>query len=291
MPDDGSVFWCGQRHRAALSAPHSFQAMSAFKLSIALSALLVATAAAQTTVDDVVAKNLAAKGGIEKLRAITTVKMTGSLKSPSGVTAITTWAKRPSFMRRDNVNDGQTFVTAFDGKTLWQINPLISPRPRDIPAASETRQTPTTSTACCSTTRQKGRTVELVGTEPVQGINMHRLRVTEKNGQIRDIYINAETMLESKAVCRSSRAAARRSSRPNSRTTRRLTDLDADARPADVQRQADDRSHLRPCRVQRPDPRFDVLHAGSVAAGPFRRLLLDVILYIPRPSRSCSFSR
>ncbi len=170
--------------------------MSAFKLSIALSAVLVATAAAQTTVDDVVAKNLAAKGGIEKLRAITTVKMTGSLKSPSGVTAITTWAKRPSFMRRDNVNDGQTFVTAFDGKTLWQINPLISPRPRDIPAPPEAEDFD----SLLLDYKEKGRTVELVATEPVQGINMHRLRVTEKNGQIRDIYINAETMLESKAV-------------------------------------------------------------------------------------------
>ena len=170
--------------------------MSAFKLSIALSAVLVATAAAQTTVDDVVAKNLAAKGGIEKLRAITTVKMTGSLKSPSGVTAITTWAKRPTFMRRDNVNDGQTFVTAFDGKTLWQINPLISPRPRDIPAPPEAEDFD----SLLLDYKDKGRTVELVATEPVQGINMHRLRVTEKNGQIRDIYINAETMLESKAV-------------------------------------------------------------------------------------------
>jgi len=170
--------------------------MSAFKLSLALSAVLVATAAAQTTVDDVVAKNLAAKGGIEKLRAITTVKMTGSLKSPSGVTAITTWAKRPTFMRRDNVNDGQTFVTAFDGKTLWQINPLISPRPREIPAPPEAEDFD----SLLLDYKEKGRTVELVVTEPVQGINMHRLRVTEKNGQIRDIYINAETMLESKAV-------------------------------------------------------------------------------------------
>ena len=170
--------------------------MSAFKLSLALSAVLVATAAAQTTVDDVVAKNLAAKGGIEKLRAITTVKMTGSLKSPSGVTAITTWAKRPTFMRRDNVNDGQTFVTAFDGKTLWQINPLISPRPRDMPAPPEAEDFD----SLLLDYKEKGRTVELVVTEPVQGINMHRLRVTEKNGQIRDIYINAETMLESKAV-------------------------------------------------------------------------------------------
>ena len=170
--------------------------MSAFKLCIALSAVLVAAAAAQTTADDVVAKNLAAKGGVEKLRAITTVKMTGSLKSPSGVTAITTWAKRPSFMRRDNVNDGQTFVMAFDGKTLWQINPLISPRPRDMPAPPEAEDFD----SLLLDYKEKGRTVELVVTEPVQGINMHRLRVTEKNGQIRDIYINAETMLESKAV-------------------------------------------------------------------------------------------
>lgn len=171
--------------------------MSALKLSIALSLILVAPAAAQTTVDDVVARNLAAKGGVEKLRAITTVKMTGSLKSPSGVTAITTWAKRPSFMRRENVNDGQTFVMAFDGKTLWQINPLISPRPRDVPAPPGDAED---FDSLLLDYKEKGRTVELVATEPVQGINMHRLRVTEKNGQIRDIYINAETMLESKTV-------------------------------------------------------------------------------------------
>ena len=196
MPDYGSMSWRGQR-RTVLSAPYFFPAMSALKLSIALSLILVATAAAQTTVDDVVARNLAAKGGVEKLRAITTVKMSGSLKSPSGVTAITTWAKRPSFMRRENVNDGQTFVMAFDGKTLWQINPLISPRPRDVPAPPGDAED---FDSLLLDYKEKGRTVELVATEPVQGINMHRLRVTEKNGQIRDIYINAETMLESKTV-------------------------------------------------------------------------------------------
>jgi len=171
--------------------------MSARKLAIALSVILVATAAAQTTADDVVARNLAAKGGVEKLRAITTVKMTGSLKSPSGVTAITTWAKRPSFMRRENVNDGQTFVMAFDGKSLWQINPLISPRPRDVPAPPGDAED---FDSLLLDYKEKGRTVELVATEAVQGINMHRLRVTEKNGQIRDIYVNAETLLESKTV-------------------------------------------------------------------------------------------
>ena len=171
--------------------------MSAFKLSVALSVILAATVAAQTTVDDVVAKNLAAKGGIEKLRAITTVKMTGSLKSPSGVTAITSWAKRPSFMRRENVRDGQTFVTAFDGKTLWQINPLISSRPREVPAPPGDAED---FDSLLLDYKEKGRTIELVATEPVQGISMHRLRVTEKNGQIRDVYLNAETMLESKTV-------------------------------------------------------------------------------------------
>jgi outer membrane lipoprotein-sorting protein len=170
--------------------------MSALRLCLALSIAVVA-AAAQTTVDDVVARNLAAKGGVEKLRAITTVKMTGSLKSPSGVTPITTWAKRPNLMRRENVNDGQTFVTAFDGKTPWQINPLISPRPRDLPAPSGNTED---FDSLLLDYKEKGRSVELVASEPVQGIAMHRLRVTEKGGQIRDIYINASTMLESKAV-------------------------------------------------------------------------------------------
>jgi outer membrane lipoprotein-sorting protein len=153
-------------------------------------------------VDDLIARNLAAKGGVEKLRALTSVKMTGHIKGPAAAEPVTTWAKRPNFRRRENVREGQTFVLAFDGKTVWGINPLISSRPREItgPQADMTRQDADDFDSVLLDYKEKGRTIELVGTEPVQGVTMHRLRITSKTGQIQEIYLNAETMLESKMV-------------------------------------------------------------------------------------------
>jgi outer membrane lipoprotein-sorting protein len=167
-------------------------------------ALLVGTmpAAQSPTVDEIVARNLAAKGGAEKLRAVTSVKMQGRIKGPGGDMALTSWAKRPNKMRRENISDGQTFVLGFDGMTVWQINPLISHVPREItgPQADRTRQDAGDFDTPLLDYKAKGSTVELVGTETVQGIMMHRLRVTWKNGSIQEVYLNADTLLESRTV-------------------------------------------------------------------------------------------
>ena len=174
-----------------------------FGNAVAIAALVGAMVSGQTpTVDDIVAKNLAAKGGVEKLRAVTSVKMTGRIKGPSGEMPVVSYAKRPNMRRRENVNDGQTFILAFDGKTVWAVNPLMSTRPREItgPQADMTRQDADDFDSVLIDYKAKGRTVELVGTEAVQGITMHRLRVTTKTGAVQEIYINAETMLESKMV-------------------------------------------------------------------------------------------
>lgn len=154
------------------------------------------------TVDDIVARNLAAKGGVERLRAVTTVKMAGRVKGPAGETATTSWAKRPNKMRRENITDGQIFVLGFDGMTVWQINPLVSPKAREVtgPQADKTRQDAGDFDTPLLDYKARGTTVELIGTEAVQGVPMHRLRLTWKNGTIQETYINAETMLESRTV-------------------------------------------------------------------------------------------
>jgi outer membrane lipoprotein-sorting protein len=170
---------------------------------VAIAALLGSTASGQTpTVDDIVARSLAAKGGVEKLRAVTSVKMTGRIKGPGGEMPVVSYAKRPNMRRRENVSDGQTFILASDGKTVWAVNPLMSTRPREItgPQADMTRQDADDFDSVLLDYKAKGHTIELVGTEAVQGITMHRLRVTTKTGVIQEIYINAETMLESKMV-------------------------------------------------------------------------------------------
>ncbi len=60
----------------------------------------------------------------------------------------------------------------------------MSTRPREItgPQADMTRQDADDFDSVLLDYKAKGRTVELVGTEAVQGITMHRLRVTTKTG-------------------------------------------------------------------------------------------------------------
>lgn len=173
----------------------------ALTLTLAASVMGIVGAGAQApTVDEIVAKYLTAKGGAEKLRAVTSVKTTGRIKGRGGEMPVTSWAKRPNMMRRENSNEGQTFVVAFDGKTVWGINPMMSPGPREItgPQAEMTRQDADDFDTVLLDYKKKGYIVELVDSDPVGGLAMHHLRVTKKSGRAQDIYLNSDTMLESK---------------------------------------------------------------------------------------------
>jgi outer membrane lipoprotein-sorting protein len=152
---------------------------------------------ATANVDDVVAKHLAAKGGVEKLRAVESVRSSGRIKTPRGVFEVTNWAKRPNMTRREITVEGQAQVVAYDGKVLWGINPLMSPGAREItgPAAEHTRRDAEDFDSVLLDYKNKGYKVELVPPES-SGAKGPRLRVTKKNGSVQEISLNPETMLE-----------------------------------------------------------------------------------------------
>jgi outer membrane lipoprotein-sorting protein len=155
---------------------------------------------AAQTVDDIVAKNLAAKGGADKLRAIESVKTTGRIKTPRGELPVTNWTKRPNMMRREIVAEGKAQVLAYDGKTLWGINPLVSPNPQEIsgPLVDKTRKDADDFDSVLLDYKQKGHKVELVPSDGSTGRAGPHLRVTKKNGSIQDIFLNPDTFLEDK---------------------------------------------------------------------------------------------
>ena len=169
--------------------------------AVCLVGLLFGTVAegqpAALSVDEVVAKNLAAKGGVEKLRGVDTVRSTGRIKTARGVLAVTNWAKRPNMTRREIAIEGQMQVLAYDGKMLWGINPLVSPKPQQItgPAADRTRQDAEDFDSVLLDYKDKGYKVELVPAEE-GGQPGLRLRVTKKNGSVQVMHLNPETFLE-----------------------------------------------------------------------------------------------
>ncbi len=50
--------------------------------------------------------------------------------------------------------------------------------------------------------KQKGNRVELVGKEKIEGAEAYHLKVTLKNGDVRNLYLNASTFLATKTVAK-----------------------------------------------------------------------------------------
>ena len=104
---------------------------------LALAALVAVPASAQT-LDEVLAKNFKAKGGLDKIKAVQTIRMTGTMTVGPGIEApFVLEQKRPNMLRMEFIVQGMTVVQAYDGKVGWQLirsragrTPSRSPRTR-----------------------------------------------------------------------------------------------------------------------------------------------------------------
>src|SRR5437899_9573538 len=75
--------------------------------------------------EELVSKNIEAKGGMDKIKAIKSVRITGKLTGGGGFTAVTIQEnERPNLVRETFALQGMTAVTAYDGTTGWQIQPF-----------------------------------------------------------------------------------------------------------------------------------------------------------------------
>ena len=96
-----------------------------FTLAIALFAA-VSMQAADLTVDEILAKNAEAKGGIDKLRALESIRFTGKMTLGGGMEApIVMSKKRPEMMRMDFTVQGMTGSQAYDGTGGWMLMPFM----------------------------------------------------------------------------------------------------------------------------------------------------------------------
>jgi outer membrane lipoprotein-sorting protein len=164
---------------------------------ILLFALSAATAAGAQTAEEIAARNVEAKGGAERWKSLTSVKLSGRVILKDREFPLTIYAKRPNLIRHEMTIKDMHVVQAFDGTTAWAINPKGIPEALPAAAADMMKMSAEFEGALIDY-KSKGHTVELVGSEKIDGADVHHLKLTLKSGQVQDYYIDAKTGLESR---------------------------------------------------------------------------------------------
>lgn len=158
-------------------------------------------AAQDLTLDQVIAKSVEARGGMEKLKAVKSMRMTGKMTVGPGMEApLILMAKRPLKMRLEATIQGLTLVQAYDGTNGWQIVPFQGKKDAEPMSADDLKdaQEQADMDGPLVDYKDKGNKVELMGKEAVEGSDAYKLKVTLKSGDIRYIYLDPDSFLEIK---------------------------------------------------------------------------------------------
>jgi outer membrane lipoprotein-sorting protein len=163
---------------------------------LALIAVLTAAAARAETVDEIVARHLAARGGQQALAAVRTLRMTGhAFAGPGREAIVRREIARPGRIRTEFVFQGTTGVYIWDGSTGSRVSPLdggFEPEPLSEDAAALSAEQADLEGPLVNW-REKGHRVELVGNASLPSGAAHELRVTLRSGAVRRVWVDAQT--------------------------------------------------------------------------------------------------
>ena len=172
-------------------------------LGVALALTWVSAGVGATqSADELIAKNLEAKGGSERLKAIQTIKQKSTMTMQGVPVEVTVYNKRPNMIRQEIKGKGELVVNAFDGITPWIINP-----------ATGTKQPIAISGPQAVTIREqshidgplvdykaRGYSMEFVGRETLEETRVFHLKMTSPANQVTHIYLDETTGLELKLM-------------------------------------------------------------------------------------------
>ncbi len=154
------------------------------------------------TVDDVIQKNIEARGGADNWAGLENFTMEGIYVSFSDPEPFKIWRQRPDLYRFDSVRIKKVVVHAYDGENAWWSNPLMGPtfeKPSIIPSQNNLDKV---------TLRErffdpvfwdapsKSHQVVLEGQEVFDDIDCYKLKVTLADSTVEYWYIDAESFLE-----------------------------------------------------------------------------------------------
>ena len=154
------------------------------------------------TAEELVNKNIQAKGGMEKIKSAKTRLAVGRVKGVgrrrATVAAFKQMNMRANLYRQNLSMQGMTAVQAYDGSVGWQTNPFRGRKDPELMGEDNLRDLllaadfdgPLVDYA------EKGNKIEYLGHDLVDGDDALRLKVTLKNGDIIYYFLDPDTYLE-----------------------------------------------------------------------------------------------
>jgi outer membrane lipoprotein-sorting protein len=165
----------------------------------AIALLCLSGYAFSQTTDELVTKNIEAKGGLDKIKAVKTLRMSGRAEQPDGPPlAVVIEHARPDEIRQDITIAGMTLVQAYDGKAGWMIQPFSGRKDPQLMGEDDLRDLTFEADIDGPLVdyKAKGNTVEFMGHDMVDGDDALRLKVTLKNGDVAYYDLDPDTFLE-----------------------------------------------------------------------------------------------
>lgn len=165
-------------------------------------ASLIGSAAWAQTADEIIQKNIEAKGGLAKIKAVQTVRMSGKMMMGGGMEApMIMELARPGKLRMEFTFQGMTGIQAYDGKSGWAVMPFMGKKDPEPMSPDDLKQVEDQADidGMLVDYKEKGHQVEYLGKGEVEGTPVHKLKVTKKNGDLVTLYLDADSFLEIKA--------------------------------------------------------------------------------------------
>jgi len=155
------------------------------------------------TTAQIIEKNATARGGLEAWRAVNSMTMSGQMGAGGKQDTMLPFVmnmKRPHKTRLEISFQDQPAVQVYDGTQGWKVRPYLGRNEVEPFTTAETKAAtgwqeldgPLIDYA------KKGTKIDLQGMETVEGKNTYKLKLTMKNGEQRNLWVDAKSFLEVK---------------------------------------------------------------------------------------------
>jgi len=153
------------------------------------------------SLEGVLKKNYAARGGLDKIKAVKTTIMEGIGNRMGTEFPIKIIVKNPSKNYMEAEFMGTKIIRAYNGKTAWWIMPLMGvndPTPMPEDQAKEVVESAENSDPLVYY-KERGHKLELMGKEDMEGTEVYKIKMTNKDSKkVTLFFLDADSGIELK---------------------------------------------------------------------------------------------